>query len=225
MMLYCTDCHVMSTLHDLACLPLPDACRLLWANIFLLFYTSGVWFADNWFRRADVYCTTCVYRVWDVHNKTEINKLEFPASVADIELSSDGKLLTAAYANKVAFWNVDTSVCCSSCFLLFVRKCVIGFNTGLHLSVVKWLIYSFIHSFIHSFVHSLIYWFTCKENCWPESRGYNGLLQCFWPQSLKATVRIDSHNETVTCNHSTCINCLAKQYVIARYHSMCYLLG
>lgn len=48
--------------------------------------------------------------MWDVHNKTEINKLEFPASVADIELSSDGKLLTAAYANKVAFWNVDTSV-------------------------------------------------------------------------------------------------------------------
>ena len=45
-----------------------------------------------------------------MHNKTEINKLEFPASVADIELSSDGKLLTAAYANKVAFWNVDTSV-------------------------------------------------------------------------------------------------------------------
>lgn len=47
-------------------------------------------------------------RVWDVHNKLEINKLEFPASVADIELSSDGKLLTAAYANKVAFWDVDT---------------------------------------------------------------------------------------------------------------------
>ena len=51
---------------------------------------------------------TCVHRVWDVHNKVEIHKLEFPASVADIELSSDGKLLTAAYANKVAFWNVDT---------------------------------------------------------------------------------------------------------------------
>jgi len=38
----------------------------------------------------------------------EINKLEFPSSVADIELSSDGTLLTAAYSNKVAFWNVDT---------------------------------------------------------------------------------------------------------------------
>jgi len=54
---------------------------------------------------------SCGHRVWDVHNKMEIDKLEFPASVADIELSSDGKLLTAAYANKVAFWNVDTSVC------------------------------------------------------------------------------------------------------------------
>jgi len=48
--------------------------------------------------------------VWDVHNQLEIDKLEFPAAVADIELSSDGKLLTAAYGNKVAFWNVDTFV-------------------------------------------------------------------------------------------------------------------
>jgi len=68
-----------------------------------------------------------VHRVWDVHNKMEINKLEFPASVADIELSSDGKLLTAAYANKVAFWNVDTSVCCCSCFVLVLQMILFQF--------------------------------------------------------------------------------------------------
>lgn len=61
-----------------------------------------------------VQCIYAVRRVWDVHNAAEVNKLEFPSSVADIELSSDGKLLTVAYSNKVAFWSVDTWVCCTS---------------------------------------------------------------------------------------------------------------
>jgi len=65
----------------------------------------------------DSHCMCHVYRVWDVHNKVEINKLEFPASVADIELSSDGKLLTVAYSNRVAFWNVDRYVCSSSYYI------------------------------------------------------------------------------------------------------------
>ena len=63
-----------------------------------------------------------------MHNKLEINKLEFPASVADIELSSDGKLLTAAYANKVAFWDVDTLVCIFlGCCVLFLNAVCSGF--------------------------------------------------------------------------------------------------
>jgi len=46
--------------------------------------------------------------VWDVHNKTEIRKLDFSAPVNDIELSADKKVLTIAYSNKVAFWDIQS---------------------------------------------------------------------------------------------------------------------
>jgi WD40 repeat protein len=48
------------------------------------------------------------YSVWDVHNKSEVRKLDFSAAVNDIELSADKKILTVAYSNKVAFWDIQT---------------------------------------------------------------------------------------------------------------------
>lgn len=52
----------------------------------------------------------CLRRVWDVHNKAETRKLDFSAAVNDIELSSDKRILTIAYSNKVAFWDIQTLV-------------------------------------------------------------------------------------------------------------------
>ncbi|ESO12589.1 hypothetical protein HELRODRAFT_184835 [Helobdella robusta] len=44
-------------------------------------------------------------KLWDVHNKSEIQSLELKSAANDLEISVDGQILTVAYSNKVAFHN------------------------------------------------------------------------------------------------------------------------
>ncbi|KAI0232193.1 Serine-threonine kinase receptor-associated protein [Lamellibrachia satsuma] len=47
-------------------------------------------------------------RMWDVNNKAEVKKLEFPSSPSSMELSKDGNTLLITHGHWVTFWDIRT---------------------------------------------------------------------------------------------------------------------
>lgn len=64
------------------------------------------------FLRNDTQLVSCAddrtLRVWDRNSAQEVRKLEFKSIPTSLEVSSDGSILTVAYANTIAFLNSDT---------------------------------------------------------------------------------------------------------------------
>lgn len=61
---------------------------------------------------GDKYVVSCsddkTMKLWDITTGQDIRTLEFPCVVEDIEVSTQTRMLTLAYGNVVAFWNLDS---------------------------------------------------------------------------------------------------------------------